>query len=203
MASVGFWDDEQYDINSMYSYDIPWVATRSMTFALEDMHFQRSLNNGNMHHRYSIDCDGHFAIYDWMKKVEMQRSAPVWGYNFTVRMIFLLHRELYGKNACPEFVECSHTKKDWDTEVHFIEQNDPYCPEALAFLMDEEREQYVHEEHEADKTDAMYNEEYRFVQKKKKKKSNGGLTRWIMTALSFSQNKKKTIDDLAVLSACM
>lgn len=186
MSGVGFWDDERYDINSMYSYDIPWVATRTMTFALQDMHFQRSLNNDNLHDRYSIDNDGHFAIYDWMKKVEMQREAPVWGYNFTARMIFLLNRELHG-----EFVEFSHTKRDWDDDAYLIDKNDPYTPEALAELMEIEREQYVNEEHEEDKIDALYHEEYRFVPKNKKKNQSN---KWITTALNLEFNDKKRND---------
>lgn len=129
MSEPSFWTQESYDIYNMYTHDIPWVATRSMTVALHNLLRYKTTKYGE-----SYDTS---TIYDWMKKIEMQRHAPVWGFTTHMESLFLLNRDIYATPVEDPDLPGSPTEAEinnpdwqsfnhvWDREAFIIAQREP------------------------------------------------------------------------------
>lgn len=128
----GFWEDEYYNKDKMYEGYIPWVATRSMTFALQEMHEYRVFAAEYHNQAYDINPDEHFPIGDWMKKIEMLRTAPVWGFCDLDKRIYLVQKDIYSGEEDADLPDPPTNNYKWDIDVEIIADFDPTNPDHIA-----------------------------------------------------------------------
>lgn len=116
----------------MYGSDIPWVATMSMTVSLKAMHACRALYSSIRFQRtYGVNPEEHNPIFDVIKKIEMQRTSPVWGFCHLDEMIYLVEKDIYNAGENADLLEQPTTNRDWDTDIRDFARFDPTDPENI------------------------------------------------------------------------
>lgn len=149
----GFWEDEEYKINSMYECNIPWVATRSMTVALEAMHESRAFYADRHYNRtYDANPYEHNPIGNWMKKIEMMRTAPVWGFCDDDDILYLVEKDIYNAGEDADLLVDASSIYDWDMDVSRCTEFDPSDPANIA-AAEEEDDDYWHQQFQAEEND--------------------------------------------------